>query len=192
MAFKLLLLVAALQAPAIFSAAQTRFSTSSVSLLISGTSTLHDWTMKSAKADGTVLFDLGPDGQITGIRSLVFSTPANALKSEHTGMDNNAYKALKSDQFPVISYTMTSAAVTHGPDGSAIIKCAGTLSLAGATRQEDIVAICRTNPDNSIIVTGSTRISMQDFRIDPPTFMLGTIKTGNEIVLTFNIVFRKS
>ena len=172
--------------------AQVRYTGATADLLVSGTSTMHDWTMKSGKAECTAVFAFNTAGQISGIDNLTFTTPVNALKSEHSSMDNNAYKALKTDKDPVITYTLTSVNVTPGAGGAATVTCAGKLTIAGATRDAQIVAICKTNPDNTISVTGSEKISMKDFSIDPPTFMLGTIKTGNDITLAFNLTLKKS
>jgi len=33
---------------------------------------------------------------------------------------------------------------------------------------------------------------MQQYNIAPPTFMLGAVKTGNDIVLTFNLTLKRS
>ena len=55
-----------------------------------------------------------------------------------------------------------------------------------------LVATCKLNPDNTVTVTGTEKISMKDFSIDPPTFMLGTIKTGNDITLSFNLTLKRS
>src|SRR5271167_3747565 len=73
--------------------AQIQYSGTTTTLLVSGTSTLHDWTMTSAKADCTATFDFDATGHITGLRALNFTTPVQSLKSDHTAMDNNAYKA---------------------------------------------------------------------------------------------------
>lgn len=176
----------------LFAGAQVRYSGSTTDLLVSGTSTLHDWTMKSAKAECSAVFNFNGAGQISGISTLTFSTPVNALKSEHTAMDNNAYKALRTDKDPVISFTLTSVSVTPAAGGASTITCAGKLTIAGATRDAQIVALCKPNADNTINVTGSEKISMKDFSIDPPTFMLGTIKTGNDITLAFNLLLKRS
>lgn len=171
--------------------AQVHYTGSSASLVISGTSTLHDWTMNDVKADCSVLFGFNAAGQVNDVKALSFSTPVAALKSEHTGMDNNAYKALKTDKDPTILYTMTGAAVNLQSQGSTIT-LTGKLTIAGVTKDEEIVAVCKTNPDNTITVTGSKKISMAQYGIQPPTFMLGTIKTGNDIVVTFTITLRKA
>ena len=172
--------------------AQVRYTDATASLLVSGTSTMHDWSMRSAKAECTAIFDFNAAGQISGIDNLTFTTPANALKSEHSSMDNNAYKALKTDKAPEITYTLTSVNVTPGTGGAATVTCVGKLTIAGATRDAQVIAVCKPNADNTISVSGAEKISMKDFSIDPPTFMLGTIKTGNDITLAFNLTLKRS
>jgi hypothetical protein len=171
--------------------AQTRYTSTTVDLLVSGTSTLHDWTMKDVKADCSAIFDLNAAGQVNTLSALSFATPVNALKSEHSSMDNNAYKALKSDKAPQISYIMSSAVVTQSSAGSTIA-CKGKLIIAGTTRDEDVLALCKPNSDGTITITGTKKISMQQYNITPPTFMLGAVKTGNDIVLTFNLTLKRS
>ncbi|MBS1603394.1 MAG: YceI family protein, partial [Bacteroidetes bacterium] len=111
---------------------------------------------------------------------------------DHTGMDNNAYKALKTDKNPAITYTLTSATIAPGTNGTSTVKCSGNLSIAGTTKEEEIVATCKPNADNTLIVTGSRKISMPDFSIVPPTFMLGTIKTGSDVVISFTMILKRS
>jgi polyisoprenoid-binding protein YceI len=183
--------LAILMLPAIYTSAQNTYTSSTVDLTVSGTSTLHDWDMKSLKANCTATFTQNSAGHITGLTALSFSTPANALKSEHSSMDNNAYKALKSDKNPSITYTMTSATVTAGETGAVTVKCNGKLTIAGTEKDQEIVAVVKPNADNSLTVSGSRAISMKDFNMQPPTFMLGTIKTGNDVTLKFNLILRK-
>ena len=171
--------------------AQIRYTSTSGDLQVSGTSTMHDWTMKSAKADCSASFDLNAAGQVDGLHALTFSTPANALKSEHGNMDKNAYKALKTDKAPQIIYVMTSVAINTHATGTTVT-CKGKLTIAGATRDEELIAVCKTNSDKTITVTGTKAISMQEYQIKPPTFMLGTVKTGNGIVLTFHLSLKKA
>lgn len=176
----------------LLASAQTRYLGSAIDLTINGTSTLHDWTMKSLKADCSANFTINGAGQIVGVDGLVFSTPVTSLKSEHTSMDNNAYKALKTDKNPMISYTVNTVTVAPAEAGGVVVTCKGKLSIAGASRDEDVIALCRLNPDNTISVTGTEKISMKEFSVDPPTFMMGTIKTGNEIVLSFHLTLKKA
>lgn len=168
--------------------AQVKYATKNdLNLLVSGTSTLHDWDMKAAKGECAAVFTFNSTGDITALISMNISMPAEALKSEHSGMDKNAYKALKTDKAPIISYKLTSATITSGNT----IKCTGKLTIAGATREAEVTATYKVNSDKSITVTGRKNISMKDFSMEPPTFMMGTIKTGNDIVLKFDLTLRK-
>jgi YceI-like domain len=172
--------------------AQVSYSGGTALLVVSGTSTLHDWTMKSSKAESTATFSFDAAGQISGVNTLSFSTPVNGLKSDHTAMDNNAYKALKTDKDPLISYMLGSVSIGPAGGGATTVTCTGKLTIAGSTRDAQVVAVCKPNADNTINVSGSEKISMKDFNIDPPTFMLGTIKTGNDITISFNLTLKRS
>jgi polyisoprenoid-binding protein YceI len=168
-----------------------RYTGTDTELIISGTSTLHDWTMESKKADCSATFTVDPSGQITTLTALSFTAEANSLKSGHSSMDNNAYKALKTDKYPEITFTMTSVSILPGA-GANTLTCTGQLSIAGSTREEVVIATCKPGPGNSITVSGSEKISMKDFQIDPPTFAFGTVRTGNDIVLTFHLTLKKA
>lgn len=189
---KAISLLLAFQIIATVSFSQVQYTGTAMDLVVSGTSSLHDWNMKSVRANCTAVFTFNKAGLITGLSALSFSTPANGLKSDHSAMDNNAYKALKNDKNPSIMYTMTSVTVTPAAEGGSTVKCTGKLTIAGATLNEDLVAVCKPNADNTITVSGSRAISMKDFNMVPPTFMLGTIRTGNDVVLKFNLVLKKS
>ncbi len=157
-----------------------------ISLIISGTSTLHDWDMKGAKGEVEAVFTLNNVGRLHELHALSVNVPAESLKSEFTAMDKNAYKALKTNKVASITYHLVSASVAA--DGT--IKTTGKLSIAGTTIITNVDAIAKINPDKSISVSGSKQISMKEYGITPPTFMMGTIKTGNDIVLKFSVTLK--
>lgn len=156
-------------------------------LVVSGTSTMHDWTMTASQGECEANLTWNSAGQLTGLTSLKFTMPAEALKSDKSSMDKNAYKALKTSKAPTLTYVLTSATITPGNN----IKCIGKLTLAGVTLDTDLVATAKLNTDGSISVSGNKKISMKDYKIDPPSFAMGTIKTGNDIILKFDLVLRK-
>lgn len=140
-------------------------------LSISGTSTLHDWTMASSQ--GTLELTL----KSNTISSLEFSVIPTTLLSGHSAMDKNAWNALKSN-----TITFTSTSITFNGE---VYKAVGDLSIAGKSLHTEVSAIVIIS-DNTFIISGSKKISMKDFGVIPPTFMMGTIKTGNDIVVEFN------
>ncbi|MBN8852005.1 MAG: hypothetical protein BGO55_26235 [Sphingobacteriales bacterium 50-39] len=191
MLFATALLSALLLLRAMASSAQTNYTGSSTNLVVSGTSTLHNWDMKSANGECKASFTFS-GANITALTAMSFSTAAVALKSEHTSMDNNAYKALKTEKNPAISYVMTSATVAPGQGGTHTVTCQGKLTIAGTTRDQELIATVKANADNTLTVSGNRSISMKDFNMQPPTFMMGAIKTGNDIILTFNLTLKRS
>jgi hypothetical protein len=70
-------------------------------LKIIGTSNIHDWDMISETASGN-LVAVVENNKLTTIKSLVVELQAESLKSEKSGLDKNAYKALKTDKFKII------------------------------------------------------------------------------------------
>lgn len=172
--------------------AQVKYSSkNNLSLILSGTSTLHDWDMKSSQGILEASFTLNAAGAITGVSGLSFTTPATALKSGHDAMDKNAYKALKTDKAPSITYTASTATITNLNGGEYLVKSTGKLTIAGATLDAEVSATCKVNADKTISVMGSKKISMKEFSMTPPTFMMGTIKTGNDVTLKFDLKLSK-
>jgi hypothetical protein len=157
-------------------------------LTVSGTSTMHDWEMKTSKIACNATFTFYEDGELGGLTLLNFTMPAESLKSDHSGMDNNAYKALKTSKNPTITFNLTNAAVSA--EGT-VIKCNGKLTIAGVTKDIEVVAKSKVNADKSIHVTGSKKINMKDWGIDPPSFMMGAVKTGQDVVIGFDLTFRR-
>jgi len=173
----------------LLSTAQFRYTTQKAAVSIAGTSSLHDWTEKSKEGAGVAVFTFADDKLV--LNGLSFVVPVKSLKSEHSSMDNNTYKALKADKNPNITYTATTAHLTRIDAETFNATTTGTLTIAGTTNNVEIAANVKVNPDKTITVTGSKKIKMTDYKVDPPTAVMGTIKTGNDITISFNCKFIK-
>jgi polyisoprenoid-binding protein YceI len=161
---------------------------------ISGTSTIHDWHAVSSRIDGAI--ELDPTSLDTAkfdaLPTVKVVVKADTLKSGKSGMDSVMYKALKSDKFPTITYEMT-AATPHGTpaNGTAMFMTKGKLTVAGVTREVSMHTTVKKTADG-LEITGETPLKMTDFKISPPTAMLGTIKSGDDIKVSFRWVVKKS
>jgi polyisoprenoid-binding protein YceI len=171
--------------------AQARYHASFSKISVAGTSTLHDWDMASEKANCDISFNF--DGaNITGLSSLVFTVQAESLKSDHKGMDKNAYKALKTEKYPAISFTSNYANVRSNGPNSYVISAKGKLSISGVTKEVWLAGVSTINPaDMSIQTAGSAKIKMSEYSVEPPSFMFGAMKTGDEITVKFNVTLKK-
>lgn len=171
---------------------QTKFSAkNNINLSVSGTSTMHDWVMKSSTGDCSATFVEDAKGNITDLTSMNFTVTVKSLKSGKDGMDKNAYKALKSDKSPNITATLKSATITTKDNKIYTIKAVIKLTIAGKSVDTDLVATAKRINDNSYSITGEKKISMKDYDVEAPSFMLGAVKTGNDVVLNFDAVLNR-
>ncbi|MEO6454688.1 MAG: YceI family protein [Ginsengibacter sp.] len=187
---KIALLLAVNFCMCIAAIAQTTYESHLMDISLTGTSTLHDWEMKTATGTSEAEFTVGADGKITSLSKLSFTLPAVSLKSGHKVMDKNTYKALKTAANPNISFVLTSATVISEGDNNYLLNCNGALTIAGSTKATDLIATAKYNPaDKSFTVTGVKKMKMTDYNVKPPTVMLGAIKTGNDISIAYNLKF---
>ena len=156
---------------------------------VSGTSTLHDWTVKSTILQGHAELSGKWKGDSAGaivFQSIDLVIPGDSLKStEGSGMDKTMYDALKLNQFPNITYKLTKASLkTPSPaQGSAYhFDATGQLTVGGATHPVDL-DLATVPHDDGLTITTDIALKMTDFGIKPPTAMMGMIKSGDAITV---------
>ena len=158
-------------------------------LVIEGTSSLHNWTMQAENFDCVVEFDMN-NGKVDNISGISFSVPVSGIVSDEGKlMDNKAHDALKEEKAPSITFRQQSLESLTSSNGQVSGKVSGTLSIAGKSRQVTIPFTGKVLEDNSLLITGKLPVSMSDFDVDPPTAMLGALKTGNAVTLNYSFEF---
>ena len=148
----------------------------SETIMIKGTSSLHDW--ESDVTEFVLTADLNLDRQ-QGTVNLVI--PVTSIKSGKSIMDDKTYDALKFDKNPEIIFNGND--ITLNGDK---ISVAGNLTIAGKTNPATIEGTFKKTANN-LNVTGIYSLKMTDFDIDPPTAMFGTLTTGDDITIEFNV-----
>jgi polyisoprenoid-binding protein YceI len=170
--------------------AQTTYQNAGpVKIQILGTSNIHDWEMNADKGNSTAIFVTDAHGALSALTALTFTMPVESLKSEHSGMDKNAYKAMRSDKFAQLTFTVLSASIK--PAGPVYaVSSKGRLTISGVSRDVDVTGTCTVNADKSIAVNGSYKMKMTSYKVTPPSIMLGAIKTGDDITVKFNLLYK--
>ena len=172
--------------------AQTKFTGKEhINFNVSGTSTMHDWVMKSSLGDCTATFVLDDKGNLKDVTAMNLTVSSKVLKSGKGAMDKNAYKALKADKNPNITAVLKSAEVTTKDNKSYTVKSMIKLTIAGKTLDTELISQVKRINDNSFSVKGEKKISMKDYGMEPPSFMLGAVTTGNDVVLNFDLVLNQ-
>jgi hypothetical protein len=167
---------------------QVKVATVNGAITIFGTSTLHDWDMKSSQGRCEATMIMTAD-KLTSVSALTFSVTSETLKSSKGSiMDRIAYKALKTKDNPVVSFVMVSSTITPIDATTYQFKGTGNLTVAGAKKLTDLVATIKYNvAEKSFTSTGFKEMKMTDYNMEPPSFAFGAMKTGNEIKITFNL-----
>jgi polyisoprenoid-binding protein YceI len=166
-----------------------QFKPASGSLIrIEGTSTLHPWTMEGSTINGQVQVEQNWDNTGKGSTAVKVAIPVTTIKSEHSKMDKLMADALKARTNPEIRYELTSAALQSSTPDSFLLKAAGKLTIAGVTRDVTMDVAGQRAADGQYVLTGQAPIRMTDFGIKPPTAMLNTIRTGDDVKVTFRWV----
>jgi polyisoprenoid-binding protein YceI len=185
---KLLLTIGFLATISVVGAQEYTLRKSGSECAVNGTSTLHDWTLDAEELTGKASVSL-KDGKVENIDQLSFEVKVEGLKSHKSGMDKNTYKALKSDQHPSISYQFARViSITDASNGQ-LIKTGGKLTIAGVTKSVYLDVTAKTT--DGISFEGSTTFKMSDYGVEPPIALMGTIKTGDEVTIKFNVKYAK-
>lgn len=186
---KCLLLVASLLILSLQLEAQSTYVLSAGEFTVAGTSSLHDWTMTSKDARGEAAIALS-NNMLQEVKKLAVNLKSESLKSGKSGMDSNAYKALESRQYPDIGFNLKSIKSISKKDGHFLVEAEGTLTIAGVSRTMRTQARAFLS-GKTIKFSGSKTFKMSDFQITPPTALMGTVKTGDEITINFDLTFQK-
>jgi polyisoprenoid-binding protein YceI len=102
------------------------------------------------------------------------------------------YKALNSEKFPEITYHSSYANIRATGKDAYVISAKGELTISGVSKNVWLAAVTTVNPtDMSVQTIGSIRIKMSEYKIDPPSLMLGTVNVGDEITVQFNLNLKK-
>ncbi|RKR09362.1 YceI-like domain-containing protein [Flavobacterium sp. 90] len=149
---------------------------------VAGTSTVHDWVMKSTEGAGTANLTV-KDSKLAGLNSLTITLPAESLKSNKTSMDQVAYEALDTETHQTIEYVLKSAEKIN----ETIWVLTGTYTIAGISKEYK-TQVRVTTDNGTFILQGSNQITFGDFEMTPPKAALGVVKTGKDLTLIFNII----
>lgn len=157
-------------------------------LWVEGTSTIHDWKCEAEAITGTISADeANPLQTLTGTSVTV---PVDQLECGNSTMNKKMSEALKADAQPTVRYELQNAEIAGSPaaDGSYRLQTTGRLTIAGQTHPIQMEVEAQPLPNGKLRFTGSQPIVMSEFDIDPPTAMFGTIKTGDRVVVHFDVV----
>ncbi|MFT5145021.1 MAG: hypothetical protein ACI80V_003260 [Rhodothermales bacterium] len=152
-------------------------------LEVDGTSNKSDWTVTASEFRGT--FEMSAAGDVVAAE---FSVAAKSIKGTIGLIMNKLISgALKTAQYPDISYTMLEVTGSSVTDAGKVLSTRGTLSLAGVDKEIEMDVLV-ADTEGGIRFTGEHPISMPDYKMKPPTAMFGALHVAKEVLVRFDVL----
>lgn len=208
------LLLALLTATTAGAAGATQLVASAPSrLVLTGSSNVADWRCSGTTLDGRAeiaaplsqinnVIDRIEDGDVARLdpRSPAFPqpkfelrVPVTSLRCGNRHMERDMYRALRSEESPVIEFRFSGlvSGVDHDIDaGTYRATIAGELTLAGARKAVHVPVQAERIDRNRFRLRARLPLRMTDFRITPPTALFGMVKASDDLVVQFDLVLK--
>lgn len=163
-----------------------KLDTGSSTFVINGTSSLHDWEMVSNSLQGAIAL-IKSNATSIDVKDINVTVSVRTFESGNRVMNKKCYAALKDESHPNIIYRFKSLeSIQSTANNSFKATLIGQLTIAGVTKTVKIAVKLITN-GHKVSITGEKALKMSDFDVTPPTALLGTLKTGNDITIEFNL-----
>jgi len=152
------------------------------SMTIYGTTNVHDFKTSVQQIKGEVVINSAKK-----VQSANLEIPVHSIKSGEKLMDNKTYEAFNDAKYPTISFALidVTSLQINGEDISAIVN--GNLTVAGVTRKISFKTSGKNTKPGVYVFKGSVALKMTDYKMKPPTAMLGVMKVGDAITLKYDV-----
>ncbi len=181
--FPVILLIISLITGNSMQAQSLKLNPKTFNMTIAGTTNVHNFESKVTLASGELIINAKQP------QSLSVEIPVKGIKSKEKLMDDKTYEALRIDKNPTISFKSTEINSVK-VDGSNInVTVTGNLTIAGISKKVLLTALGKIVKPGVYEFSGSIPVKMTDYKMKPPTAMLGMMKVGDDIKLKYTVTF---
>ena len=111
--------------------------------------------------------------------------PVGKLDCGNGKMNEHMRKALKADAHPGIEFKLNSYKVV-----GEVAVVAGTLEIAGMTREIEIPGTVTRAGNNLVRFNGVKQVVMSEWGVKPPSLMMGTMKVKDAVTVGFDVTLK--
>ncbi len=171
-------------------------------LVIEGDSNVKKWTAMGSEIHGRIeLAHPVPPGDLETVPlnptpAVRVSVPVSSLEGDGgRRMDRIMHEALDAGHHPEIVFVLHSLhrpqespdTPVNGPSGSGplALEARGDLTVAGTTRTV-LVHVRLSDAEHGLQIEGHADLRMTDFGIDPPTALLGVLRSRDDVTVRFS------
>lgn len=156
----------------------------SFNMTILGTTNVHDFKSNVTQAKGEALVNANKE-----LQSLIVEIPVRAIKSGEKLMDTKTYETFGVEKNPNITFKLVEVNSLRVEGNQVNVTVTGNLTMAGVTRKISIKSIGSSTKAGVYEFKGSVALKMTDYKMSPPTAMLGLMKVGDAITLKYDVSF---
>ena len=153
------------------------------SMTINGTTNVHNFESKVTLASGDlVIVD-------KKVQSFSVEIPVKGIKSNEKLMDTKTYESFDSEKNPKISFKSTEVNSLKVDGNDITVSVTGNMTIAGVTRKVTLTASGKVIKPGVYEFKGMIPVKMTDYKMKPPTAMMGMMKVGDDIKLKYTVTF---
>ena len=153
---------------------------------IDGSSTTGSYSCIGDRVVGNGTLDAGPRTSVI----VHVAVPVRSFDCGMRQMNADIVEALKADAHPAISFSLGEADWSSGSfsQGTWVsMSATGELEVAGVTRHIAFALEGQRLADGRVHVRGAHPLRMTDFGIEPPSGLLGLVRSDDDIVVRFDL-----
>lgn len=163
-------------------------------LWIEGTSSVKSFTCKApvmtasvgvANAEATKAV-LGGEKAVQTAR---FEVTADKMDCGDDTMNKHMLKALKAKENPAITFTLSGYELFKSAD-STKGTIDGKLRIGGVEQVVSLPVSFQAGTDGGLRVKGAREINMRDYKLDPPSLMMGMMKVREKVTVRFDLLLK--
>lgn len=143
----------------------------------------HDFKINATKVNGKMtVADNRP-------KTLTVEIPVSSLVSGERLMDKKTHEAFNEPKNPTILFNMTELNSIQVEGDNIAVTVTGNLTFSGATKKVTLKADGKTTTPGVYTFEGVLPVKMSDYGMKPPTAMLGTMKTKDQVMVNYKVTF---
>ena len=151
---------------------------------INGTTNVHNFESKVTTASGELVIN----GE-KKVQSFMVEIPVKGIKSNEKLMDTKTYEAFDADKNPKILFKSTDVNSLKVEGNDINVSVTGNMTIAGVTKKVTLSALGKVIKPGVYEFKGSIPVKMTDYKMKPPTAMLGVMKVSDDIKLKYTVTF---
>lgn len=158
--------------------------------IIRGSSNIRDWSESVDDGDGIASINMVGEKyfDIEEVRILIRANSIKSIGVEGTAMNKKTYETLKTIQYPMITFIVTTPLRSVTADGRKMqIQADGMLTIAGVSKIITLHPTIYADMQGRINVEGDVFLKMSDFDIEPPVTLFGLLRVKDGFTVHFKI-----